>query len=98
MQILVIANRNTVELFRLVGCRGYVVESESEWLDIKDHLRDLSQVAAVLFDSHASEIASSYISKIREQNTAVLILDAKSDVLSSQVEKVLGIKLKSLST
>ena len=98
MKILVIGTSNTVELFRLVGCRGYVVESESGWLEIKDQIDDLSDVATVLISSQVAEMAPKFIDKVREQNTAVLVLDAKSEVLSKQVEKVLGIKLKGLKT
>lgn len=97
MKVLTLGSKVLVDLFKLVGVDGRVVDDESSALKVQSKLDDLSNLAMIVISSQAADWMPKIINRARDQQVAILVIDAKSNRIESQVEKVLGIKLKQLA-
>lgn len=98
MQTIVLGHQKLVNLFKLIGYQGQVMETESQLQKFANQIEAKSDdIACVLTTRKVADLNPRSIQKIQQQQIAVMYLDQTEDYLEKEVEKVLGIQLKNLN-
>jgi len=78
VKALVIGREHTVNIFKLIGFEGVVVESRAELLGVLRQVLEDKDVGVVMIDSEVSSLASDEISKIRMKVKRPIIVEIPS--------------------